>query len=184
MQVIKTGSSGITTLMGGEPNRRRRSPALRTVLLLVTLLVSGPALADPERSDGPILSGPKLSWEYPSFSTVDWVTTGVFVGLTIAMQIVPPVEPRLRRGLLVDDDVRDAIAVRDLEDQRTVRSISDVMLTLSAAYPFLVDSLVVAAWYRRSPRVAAEMALINLQTLAVTIGLNSMVKVLVSRERP
>ena len=173
--------------MRGGLQYRHKSPALPCTLLLITLLgLPAPALANPgqEQLDKPLMSGTKRTWDYPEFSTAEWVTTGLFLGVTIAMQFIPPLDVKLNRGLLVDDDVRDAIAVLDLEDQRTVRTVSDVLLTVITAYPYLVDSLVVAAWYRRSPRVAKQMALINMQTLAVTLGITSAVKVAVSRARP
>ena len=164
-----------------------KTPVSRGVFLLIFLLaLPRLAHADPAETDddGPVMSGEKLRWEYPEFSTTEWVVTGLFGGLALAMQMVSPMETKLKGGLIFDDDVRDALAVTDLEDQRTVRSVSDALLTVITAYPFLVDSLVVAAWYRRSPAVAWQMAQINLQTMAVTLGLTQVAKIAVSRERP
>jgi membrane-associated phospholipid phosphatase len=59
-----------------------------------------------------------------------------------------------------------------------------VLLTTMTAYPFVVDALVVAGWYHRSPDVAKQMALINAETMAVTLGLQSLFKIILSRERP
>lgn len=134
--------------------------------------------------DGSMMSGKKLRWEYPRFSTAEWVATALFGGLALGMQFVSPAQPYLKGGLLVDDDVRDALAVTDPEDQRTVRSVSDVLLTLLTAYPYLVDSLLVAAWGRQSPSAGWQMALINMQVMAVTVGITSVAKVAVSRTRP
>ena len=156
------------------------------ILLILVFILPGRALAEPEADpgDGHIMSGRRLSWEYPEFSTTEWVVTGLFGALALGMQLVTPLETKLKGGLAFDDAARDVLAVKDLEDQRTVRSVSDALLTVITAYPFLVDSLVVAAWYRRSPAVAWQMAQINLQTMAVTLGITSVVKVAVSRERP
>lgn len=164
-----------------------RSPRLAgAVLLILTLISPRQALAEPQADpgDGPVMSGQKLKWRYPEFSTTEWVVTGLFGALALGMQLVNPLETKLKGGLAFDDAARDALVVEDLEDQRTVRSVSDALLTVITAYPFLVDSLVVAAWYRRSPAVAWQMAQINLQTMAVTLGITSVVKIAVSRERP
>ena len=162
-----------------------RSSAGVVLLALLFLLPSFALAEQPESTpDGPVMSGEKLRWNYPRFSTADWVVTGLFTGAALGMQFISPLETKLERGLLFDDDVQDAIALQDMEDQRTVRSLSDVLLTLITAYPYLVDSLVVAAWYRQSPRVAWQMALINAQTMAITVGITSVVKVAVSRARP
>jgi len=156
------------------------------VALAVALLTASPALAAPAAAApaDPAPAPTALSWDYPEFSTAQWVTTGLFVGLIIAMEVIPPQETKLSRGLWGDDQVRDALVIRDLDDQRMARSASDVMLTLMVAYPYLVDSLVLAYWHRRSPAVAKQMALISAQTMAITIGLTSIAKVAVSRERP
>jgi len=158
--------------------------------MIVLLLAPGLALADTTKEqakpddDGPIMTGTPLKWEHPEFSTADWVATGLAGAVGLAMQFVPSVTPKLDRGLLFDDDVQDALVLEDLEGQRTVRSVSDVLLTLLTAYPYLVDSLLVAAWYRQSPRAAWQMALINLQSMAVTVAITSVVKIAVGRTRP
>jgi len=154
--------------------------------LAVLLALPHPALAEPAEGaeDGPVMSGTKLRWDYPNFNTAQWVTTGLFSALAITMELVGPRETKLRSTFLFDDAARDAMKVEALQDQRTVQSISDALLTLITAYPYLVDSLVVAAWYRRSPSAAWQMALINTQVMAVTLGLTSVAKSMVSRERP
>jgi membrane-associated phospholipid phosphatase len=48
----------------------------------------------------------------------------------------------------------------------------------------LVDSLVVTYWYRRSHRVAGQMALITAEALAVSAALHGLTAGFASRERP
>ncbi len=150
--------------------RARRGAACLALVLI--LLAPGRARGEP------------LTWDYPEFSTAEWVTAGLFLGVTIAMEIMPPQKPKLEGGIWVDEDVRDAMAVLDPEDQRIPRTVSDVMLTVLAAYPYLVDGVLVAGWHRRSPAVAKQIILINALTQAVTVGLTSIAKVVVGRERP
>ena len=52
------------------------------------------------------------------------------------------------------------------------------------ATPFMIDSLLVAAWYRRSPAVAKQMALISAEVLAVTAAIQGIATVIARRERP
>jgi membrane-associated phospholipid phosphatase len=51
-------------------------------------------------------------------------------------------------------------------------------------WPFFADALTTAWWYRGSRDVAEEMALIDLETLAISGAVQGATNVFVSRERP
>jgi membrane-associated phospholipid phosphatase len=98
------------------------------------------------------------------------------------------VQPRsqhsLSGGILFDEDVRSALRADGIHDRYIFRDASDVGLSLSVTWPFVADSLVTAYWYRGNRDAAEQMALIDMQALAVTGALQGATNVLVSRERP
>jgi membrane-associated phospholipid phosphatase len=61
---------------------------------------------------------------------------------------------------------------------------SDVLLSLSISGPILVDSLAVAYWYRGSPDVAWEIALIDVETFLATAAVQGIFSTFTARERP
>jgi membrane-associated phospholipid phosphatase len=115
---------------------------------------------------------------------MDLILTGAAGGVTLAMAIVPPRGAHVSGGILFDDAVRSALRPSDLQTRYMFRDASDVGLSLMATWPFFADSLMSAWWYRGSRDVAEQMALVNLQTLAVSGAVQGMTNVLVSRERP
>jgi hypothetical protein len=58
------------------------------------------------------------------------------------------------------------------------------LLSVNLTFPFLVDSLIVGYWYRRSPEVATQTALISLEAMAVATLLQGATSALMQRERP
>jgi membrane-associated phospholipid phosphatase len=80
--------------------------------------------------------------------------------------------------------VRDALRAKTLATRYTFRDASDVGLSLAVSWPFAADALTAAWWYRGSREAAQEMALIDLETLAISGALQGATNVLVSRERP
>lgn len=186
------------------PQRHRRRPVVPGVALALALMAAqgwppapvlagepvpagGDATGAATVTDDPVgttFLGRPVHWVWPRFSTAEWVSTGAFAALAISAQFIPPRDEPLRGGWLADETVRDAVALGSLNDQRAVRDMSDVLLSLITAYPYLVDALVVTAWYRESRDAAWQMTLINAQTMAITVGVQSLVKALTSRERP
>ena len=163
----------------GDPVRKTTEPVAKT---------SEPAGAatPPARLslDSPSGRDP-LVWQWREFSLLDYVVTATGGALTLTTAIVQPrAQHSLSGGRLFDDRVRDALRQEDLQNRYIFRDASDVGLSLTVTWPFFVDSLVTAWWYRGSRDVAEQMALIDLQALAVTGALQGVTNVLVSRERP
>ena len=128
---------------------------------------------------------PALVWKWPTFSALDYVITATGAAVTLGSAIVQPsAKHKLSGGILFDDDVRDALRAHTLANRYIFRDASDVGLSLAVTWPFAADALTTAWWYRGSRESAQEMALIDLETLAVSGAIQGATNVLVSRERP
>ncbi len=143
----------------------------------------------PQRPDPlPLVSKnapPALVWKWSSFGVGNFFVAGAGAAVTLTAAIVKPsAKHKLVGGILFDDAVRDALRVKKLANRYLFRDASDVGLSLSVTWPFAVDALTTAWWYRGSRETAEEMALIDLETLAVSGALQGATNVLVSRERP
>jgi len=128
---------------------------------------------------------PPLVWKWPTFSTGDYIVTIAGSAITLASAIV---KPRSRHELTgpigFDKGVRNALRADSLANRYIFRDASDVGLSLTVSWPFVADALTTAWWYRGSRETAQEMALIDLETLAVSGAIQGVTNVLVSRERP
>ena len=149
-----------------------------------------PVPNDPKRTQSlPVIvstnAPPPLVWKWSRFSTADYLLTTAAGAITLTAAIVKPRSQHLiHGGVLFDDAVRDALRVRPLANRYIFRDASDVGLSLAITWPFAADALTAAWWYRGSRDVAQEMALIDLQTLAISGALQGATNVFVSRERP
>jgi len=158
--------------------------------------LSGPPNEPPRvPSPGPLVLGGRpetnehaavpLRWPWAPFSTVDYVIGGSAAAITLATAIVHPLSHHsLQGGFLVDDAVRNYVNSTTPQTRYAFRDASDVGLSLSATWPFFVDALSTAWWYRGNRDVAQEMALRDLQTLAIAGAVQGVTNILVSRQRP
>jgi membrane-associated phospholipid phosphatase len=151
------------------------------------------ASADPEdpaaasAAPAPIreYTGEPLLWRWSRFSTADYAiaTTGAAITLSTAI-IKPRPQHSLSGGILFDEAARSALRPDGIQTRYQFRDASDVGLSLAVTWPFFADALTTAWWYRSSRDVAEQMALIDLETLAITGAVQGVTNVLVSRERP
>lgn len=125
-----------------------------------------------------------LRWEGSRFTTLDYVVTGAAAAVTLTAAIVTPLPGHFRGGVLFDDGVRNALRLGSPVARYTARDGSDVGLSLAATWPIFVDSLTTAWWYRGSRDVAQEIALIDLEALAVAGAFQGATNLTTSRERP
>lgn len=137
----------------------------------------------PRRPLGKRLEPDKFTWRYPEFRTSEYVATGIFGGLTIAGLLIPTGGGRWRGENPLDDSVRDALRVSDREGRKLADDISDVTLVTSLNY-LAFDAGVVAWWARGKGSVAYQVAAIDVETIAITAGVTSIVKGIAARERP
>ncbi len=153
-----------------------------------SVLPSNPPAARPHVDPPPLISKnapPALVWKWPHFGVGNFFVAGAGAALTLTGAIVKPrAKHSLGGGILFDDAVRDALRVKKLANRYLFRDATDVGLSLTVTWPFAADALTTAWWYRGSRETAEEMALIDLETLAVTGALQGVTNTLVSRERP
>jgi membrane-associated phospholipid phosphatase len=136
----------------------------------------------PTPRDAPI---EPLVWRGHRFSTLDYFITGASAAITLSAAIVQPrAQHSLSGGILFDEGARDLLRVKRLQNRYVFRDASDVGLSLAVTWPFFADALTTAWWYRGSRDVAQEMALIDLETLAISGAVQGATNVMVSRERP
>ncbi len=118
------------------------------------------------------------------FGTADYVVTGAAVAVVISGAVITPSSRQWRGGILFDEDVRDALRVGSLRGRYFVRDMSDVGVSLASTWPFLVDALVTAWWYRGRADVARSMALVSAEAFAIAAAVQGGANLLGSRERP
>lgn len=178
---------------------------LRTTALLGPLVVATASLFSyPARAEEPSAPAPALGpapalapaevvrdtapqplrWEWARFSTLDYVVTGAAAAVTLGAAIVAPL-PRHSLGTIsFDESARNALRAGTVNGRYTARDGSDVGLSLTATWPIFIDALTIAWWYRDSRDVAQQMALIDLEALAIAGAFQGVTNVVASRERP
>jgi len=120
-----------------------------------------------------------------ALGTVDYFVTGGAVAITLASSFVPPsFAKRWRGGVAFDEDVRDGLRVSSQYGRYFTRDVSDVGLSLAVTWPFLIDSLVTAWWYRGRADLAYRMAFVAGESFAVAAALQGVANHIGSRERP
>ena len=130
--------------------------------------------------------GRPLTWdpEWRRASATDLIVTATAGGVILASQIVKPLPPVIQGPILFDDAVRNTLRLRSVDARGWAGDVSDVLLSLSITGPFLIDSLTTAWWYRGSKDVAQQMAVIDMETLAITAAVQGVTSDLIGRARP
>ncbi|HEX6273009.1 MAG TPA: phosphatase PAP2 family protein [Polyangiaceae bacterium] len=140
-----------------------------------------PAPGLPKRGEG---SERRWDPRWRKFGTANYVLTGVGFGVNVASSFVPLSQHPWRRTNELDEWGRRKISVETYESGEWAQDLSDVLLSLNLMFPLLVDSLVVGYWYRRSPEVAGQTALVSLEAMAVASMLQGSTSAWLERERP
>jgi membrane-associated phospholipid phosphatase len=125
-----------------------------------------------------------LEWKRSQFSKVDFGIMVAGGAVTLGAAIVQPLKKHSVGPYLFDKPIESALRASSTQTAYVYRDASDVGLSLMATWPFMVDALITAWWYRGSRDVAEQMALLGLETLAVSGALQGVTNVIVSRERP
>jgi len=139
-----------------------------------------PASGLPERGEG---SPRRWDPRWRKFGFGNYVLTGVGIGISAGSSYVPVTNP-WRRTNALDEWGQRTIAVETYESGLWARDLSDLLLSVNLTFPLLVDSLIVGYWYRRSPEVAEQTALIAVEAMAVSTMLQGATTALTQRERP
>jgi hypothetical protein len=134
----------------------------------------------PDRGEG----SPR-QWDprWRKFGLANYLLTGASFGISAASSFVPVTNAWTGTNSL-DEWGRRTLSVGDYESGQWARDVSDLLLSVTIAFPLLVDSLSVAYWYRRSPEVATQTALIAVEALAVSTLLQGTTTAVLQRERP
>ena len=130
--------------------------------------------------------GRKLEWD-PSFHRVDvpeMIVTGAAATIALSAAIVRPLKTGWSGGILFDDSVRNALRLPSYQARLDIRDASDVGLAAITTFPFLVDSALLAYWYRGSEDVALQMALIDAEAISITAALQGTATFFSGRARP
>jgi membrane-associated phospholipid phosphatase len=148
-----------------------------------TIKVEGAPIATdlPER-----FGGKKLVWDeaYTRVDTAQFVVTGVAAGVALATNIIKPRASNWSSTTGVDESVRDTLRFHTYTGRSRARDASDVVLGVMSAFPFIVDSLMIAYWYRGSADVARQMFLIDAEAMSIAAAIQGTVTWAAGRERP
>lgn len=147
-----------------------------------TIPIPGPTVPFPlPRTRG----GETLHWnpQWRRSDNWDYTLTAVAASSTLFTAIVKPLPPTIHGSILFDESARK-LRFDSFNQRMAARELSDVLLSLSVTGPFLVDAMVVAWWYRGNKAIAKEMAVIDLETLAVTAAVQGLSTALTGRARP
>jgi len=130
--------------------------------------------------------GKQLHWD-PEFNRMDlpeMIITGAAASVALATNIAKPLNTGWAGGIGFDNDVRNALRATTFQARLDARDTSDVGLGFITTFPILVDSLVVAYWYRGSTDVAQQMALIDLEAMTIAGAIQGTANFFAGRERP
>ena len=156
-------------------------------MVVVAGLLGAPATAyaapyAPDTTGAPIasdLSSPRadvnsspLTWRWQRFRAWEYPLTAAALGGAIVLRLaVPPPSANWTGGILFDDWVQDHTAIQGIQARQSVKTMTDVFFYGSMAYR-LVDSALVPSLVWRSPDVAFQMSLIDLESfgfVAITL---------------
>ncbi|MEO7112068.1 MAG: phosphatase PAP2 family protein [Polyangiaceae bacterium] len=130
--------------------------------------------------------GRPLAWnpEWRRAGAADLIVTATAGAVALGAAIVKPLPPIIHGPLLFDDAVRNTLRLQSVDTRGWAGDVSDVFLSLSMSGPFLIDSMTTAWWYRGSKDVAQQMAVTDMETLAITAAVQGVTSDLIGRARP
>jgi membrane-associated phospholipid phosphatase len=153
---------------------------IRVAALLATgaFTVSPPADAA-DRED-------KVEWhdEWPKFRWTEGVATAGLVTTSYLEDrfLTGPASPSWTGAILLDNPLRGLLRGRSVHVQRVATKYADVGYTVLTLFPYF--DVAIALGVHQSPEVAAQMFLIDAQSLSFTSSLTLFTKWLVGRQRP
>jgi membrane-associated phospholipid phosphatase len=130
---------------------------------------------------------PPLKWDpsWARFTAGDYIVTGLSATAGVVAAIIPPIKADRKSGpILFDKEARNFIRIDEVSGRFSARDASDSILSLLITYPIFIDSMATAWWLRGNSDVARQMALIDLEAMAITVGIQGITNVVAARERP
>ena len=172
----------------------RSGPAGLTLIAAAWITLAGaPAHADAnerasqEAPPAATAAGPRLRWqpEWPKFRPAGYALTAASVlgAIGVSLWVNYPDNPRWHGGILFDDAARDLLRARNPSARDATRRASDFTLVWNLVQVGVVDSVLLPL-LDRSPRVLAQLTLINAQALALNTLLATLLFKAIARERP
>lgn len=131
--------------------------------------------------------GDSLVWDkaWKRYTVGNGVLTGIaLMTFVTAYAIGPNAEEPYTSHIGFDESARDLLRAPGGHWRQRAEDMSDLGLTLAVSYPLLIDSLVVSSWYRDSPDVGVQTALIDLEAISFTLAIQSLANLATGRERP
>lgn len=145
---------------------------------IIVLFVCAPASA----------SADELTWEeeWPRFRVAEGIGSGVLIGgaLGIRYGLGHPESSNWEGGILLDEPVRRALEPDSAATANAWGTTSDILTTTLSAYPFVVDSGIVAGGVHQDGSTAVQLAAMGVESFAVSGFVMSGLKYLVARQRP
>jgi hypothetical protein len=154
---------------------------MKGALLAITLLSAPALVASPASAQAEV----RWSEEWARVHPAAYAVTGLAVGgaLFFDFLVDPGPEALLRGPGFIDAPWRTRLMAQNQEDRERAATLSDVLLGVMLAWPFF-DSIVVAGIGHQSTDVLWQMSMINAESYAADLLINTLFKQLVARERP
>lgn len=156
-------------------------------LAAASLVVAGTRDLHAQTADPPRSSQQGLVWQpgWQKFDRTDAALTGTLaVGTLVFAFTTSEAPPDYRGPWLFDDDVRSGLRAGTPTARKNAERVGDKLYQGSLLFPFVVDVLGVALVARRSPEVAAQMALMDTEAFAITGFLGFAANAGIRRQRP
>jgi membrane-associated phospholipid phosphatase len=123
--------------------------------------------------------------DWPRVGVVEVAAYGAVgvVGAAGNLFVASPASPNATGGVLFDDGFRNILRDRSVSGRDTAETVSTVGVGALLTLPFLDDAFTVGL-SRRDGDAALELALIDSEAYALTVGVTWAIKQAVARERP
>ncbi|MDB4937577.1 MAG: hypothetical protein JWP87_4549 [Labilithrix sp.] len=168
---LREATRDVSVLMA----RARRAARFRSVFALAILCLATRAEADDE-----------VEWheDWPRFRWTEGVATAGFLAASyVEERYLPgPSSPNWSGGILLDNQIRGVLRGRSFHVQTVATKYADVGFATLTLFPYFDIALVLGV--HRNLDVAAQMLLIDAQSLSFTSSFTLFTKWLVGRQRP
>lgn len=167
-----------------RPSPGTFSGPMRCRLAVLVALVALPATARADQVPAPV--APPLQWDpaWRSFHPAEYAASGALIAASIGNLFIQPNRGQWSGRNEIDEAARAAFRLQNPSDRLTFRALSDVLLFSAVSFPIVVDALGVARGAHGSSGVAWQMAMMDIEALAMTVALQTFVSGMASRERP
>jgi hypothetical protein len=165
----------------GDPRGDGPPPAVLSAPLGASPRSTSPGAAPPAQRTERARGG--VEWRWQPMQTWEYVATAGLAGATIASMAIPIGQGRWITRNEVDEHLGAPLQPDDNEDRRAADDASDILLALGIDH-LLFDSVVVGWGIQGRGDVGYQMAMIDVETLTLSVTVTTLIKSLAARERP